>query len=272
MAKKSCSVEGCDRTHCAKGWCKFHWERVRRTGEPGPVGYLPKGGRVDITEKCSVDGCDRTIRPRGGRGMCSMHYQRYRKTGDPGPAQTYRPRVKVCGVEGCGRPFHANGMCSYHDYRTKKYGDPLGERKAVPPKVCSIEGCGLPHVAQGWCRRHYSRWGRTGDPGPAGLLKAPNGTGFLDSNGYRRVSQNGRTRLEHHVVMERVLGRPLQPFENIHHINGIRDDNRPENLELWTKPQPNGQRPEDLAEWVVENYPELVEAALASRRQLRLVI
>jgi hypothetical protein len=38
---------------------------------------------------------------------------------------------------------------------------------------------------------------------------------------------------EHIVVIERLLGRPLQRDESVHHRNGIRDDNRPENLELW---------------------------------------
>jgi hypothetical protein len=48
-------------------------------------------------------------------------------------------------------------------------------------------------------------------------------------------------------------------------MNGIRDDNRIENLELWTTPQPSGQRPEDIARWMVEFYPEVVRAVLAER-------
>ena len=73
------------------------------------------------------------------------------------------------------------------------------------------------------------------------------------TQGYVRVGG----RLEHRVVMEELLGRPLERFEEVHHRNAIRHDNRPENLELWVKRQPGGARAQDLidyAHWVLDTY------------------
>lgn len=75
------------------------------------------------------------------------------------------------------------------------------------------------------------------------------GTWQRRSDGYVTRRNGGKHEAQHRHIMEQYLGRALLPGESVHHLNGVRDDNRIENLELWVRHQPSGQRVTDLVAW-----------------------
>lgn len=116
-------------------------------------------------------------------------------------------------------------------------------------RVCAC-GCGTPterftytNRGSGAVRGEWKRFahGHNGRGKPRDLHgpKSPSwrgGTRYINPQGYVVVWTPDGQRLEHRVVAERVLGRPLSADAQVHHVNGNRTDNRPANLVICQNP------------------------------------
>ena len=186
-----------------------------------------------------------------------MHYSRLSRHKDIGPTN----RIRECNVDGCiindcQRPYYGKGYCRYH------YDDLQKAR-------CIINDCLAPKHRGVHCQHHYYFNKKYGDP----LHESKIGKGFIDEYGYRLIFLNGEQVREHRAVMEQYLGRNLLPNENVHHENGVRDDNRIDNLEIWNTSQPAGQRPEDkllYAKEIISIYERNLFSSIRFREQSRM--
>jgi hypothetical protein len=103
-----------------------------------------------------------------------------------------------------------------------------------------IKSCGCFRAMTGEGRRNW-KGGKT--------LKG--GYVFTLCKDHPRACRHGYV-AEHILVVEKTIGRFLIADENVHHINGEKTDNRPENLEIWSTKQPKGQRINDKVNYAIE--------------------
>lgn len=231
----ACTVDDCHKRQVALGLCSMHYARMH------------KHGTLDLPERpvryCSVDDCENSY---WSTGFCTKHYQQWRTKGVILPEVREKHRNNGLRCAHCDRPAKSRGLCNAH-YQRLKFGRPLeAPWRGEVPKVerpCSVDECERVAKAHGLCHFHYSRQRE-------GIALDHRTPERIISRGYARVLvAPGKRAFEHRLVIEQMLGRPLRRDENIHHINGVRDDNRLENLELWSTWQPCGQRVADKVAW-----------------------
>lgn len=150
------------------------------------------------------------------------------------PKRVPRSECASCGNQ-CPRPGmkYCSQACAGLGRRTKDRG------------VCGNCGGPLSSPRRRFCSTSCAAQDRAKYLKPQGTSSAIGATYVDTVSGYVKERTPEGWKFQHRMVMERSLGRELLPQEAVHHKNGVRSDNTPENLELWNRTHPTGVRASD---------------------------
>ncbi|NYV73516.1 hypothetical protein [Streptomyces sp. UH6] len=281
--RKCKAPEGCERDRIGRlDWCNKHYQRIRRNGDlvrrkTGPkttkntmarctrcnLAFKATRHKVDaqeagrpvycsrdcqkaanlVTLPCAACGKDvvrRKADVRGNRVFCDAECR----------GKASKPKTGIAKpCEHCGHDYYVKKAL----IKTSRYCsvDCKQDASAVEKVTRSCDHCGTSYT------RSASMAGRFCSRQCGYDAKLGTGAGYINADGYRVISQGGGkpAKPEHRLKVEELLGRSLLSTETVHHVNGIRHDNRTDgplvmdergrlrsgNLELWSHAHPRGQ-------------------------------
>lgn len=192
----------------------------KRDGKALPSGgswflYVRKSGAKDLLIKCEAYSSDTAVDDEPTRAKVEVWAAPYRKLLRRGtaPGALANITTQACRVPDCCTPV--------------------------------LDGSGIPSP---YCILHTEAFAAS----KLGHIKKRSGYRVIAGARIPGTSRREKEKPVHRLVMEICIGRDLLPHEEVHHRNGDRADNRPENLELWSHSQPPGQRIEDKVAWAKE--------------------
>lgn len=143
---KVCTINECSIKHYAKRYCRKHYERCKKHGDPLYI-------NLNRSKICSIEGCDRK---HNSKGLCKYHYRTWKKHGDPLFITRISDPYRGCIVENCEGKYSGKGYCVLHYKRWKNNGSPLKIKNILNPnRGCKINMCDKKHYAKDLCDKHY---------------------------------------------------------------------------------------------------------------------
>lgn len=256
-----CSAKDCPKQATKKGLCSSHYQQHRRGRPLTPLRFCAPTGEQRV---CRFSSCGR---PATKRGLCPGHYQQEKAGRTLSPLREVAPG-RICSGPSCNRVSVCKGLCDGH-YQQLRAGKDLRPLQRLQ-SGCDFPGCVRPHEARGLCYLHYTQ--ATDNKELRESVRAASPVAVVQEEGYARVtlfgtSISGRrgevvgeafvslgdvpivslhrwrknaggyvgTKVSGRFVSMHRMLMSAPPDLEVDHIDGVRHNNRRENLRLVTK-------------------------------------
>ena len=151
---KNCSINNCNRKHESKGYCRSHYNKFRRFGDP----FYER--KLNVFKKCKLENCNNKVH---SLGYCHSHYNKFKRHGNPNYKQDLN-YSKKCLVDNCKKNQKSRGYCNLHYLKLLKYKNPTYKKMTIKSLKCEVDKCNNYQHGKGYCHEHYLKLIRYNNP------------------------------------------------------------------------------------------------------------